>query len=208
MENNSLHLPARRHSRRMLIILSLTCLLALVATSPVLAQADGWPTECLDCPRYVVNLNDRAMAIGADGRLHAAYGGDYLYYAWYDPHGHAWHVETVGDETAVGGHASLALDTAGQPHVSYYDEVNDRAMYAYRDAGGWHTQSLFSGDGGRYSSLALDAQGYPHIVYDRAELTYEYKDDTGWHREYLIVSGYAFQDISLALDSSGNPHIT
>lgn len=84
-----------------------------------------------------------------------------------------WRIETVDDDGWVGLYSSLALDSWGQPHISYHDIGNVDLKYAYKDATGWHVETVTGseGDVGSYStSLALDSFDQPHI---------SYYDDTG-----------------------------
>lgn len=60
-----------------------------------------------------------------------------------------WEVETVDSGIEVGVYASLALDSNGYPHIAYIiggsdpdSTMDDGVSYAYKDAGGWHTQSV------------------------------------------------------------------
>jgi hypothetical protein len=41
-----------------------------------------------------------------------------------------WTRETVDAFPKVGKHTSLALDSYGRPHISYYDESNGNLIYA------------------------------------------------------------------------------
>ena len=194
-----------RTAARSAAALLLALLLAAGLTSAAQAQAGDWTIECVDCPIYISQFNDGALRLDAAGRPHVAFGGDHLYYGWHD--GLEWHFETVDDSPGVGSYASLALDAAGRPHISYYDEANDRPLYAYLDGAGWHIEQVHS-RGGQRSSLALDAEGYPHIAFDRAYVTYKWKNADGWQWEELIPGGYLeIEDISLDLDSTGEPHI-
>ncbi|MBD3373087.1 MAG: hypothetical protein GF403_10290 [Candidatus Coatesbacteria bacterium] len=45
----------------------------------------------------------------------------------------AWHIVTVDSAGNVGRFSSLALDSAANPHISYYDNTYDNLKYAWRE---------------------------------------------------------------------------
>ena len=80
-------------------------------------------------------------------------------------------------------------------------------------SGTWTTTQIDNNT--EYSSIAIDANGYPHIAYyqnsisgNNPELKYAYEDKNGWHIQTVesTPSGSGYY-VSLALDSSGNPHL-
>jgi hypothetical protein len=104
----------------------------------------------------------------------------------------------------------LALDPAGRPHISYFDNSNRDLRYAQLVGGAWETATV-DGPGftGQYTSLALDDQGAPHISYYAlgTGLKYAAWDGAGWEI-VLVEAGYnAGQHTSIVLDSRGIPHI-
>jgi len=123
-----------------------------------------------------------------------------------------WNFETVDALGPDSIHSSLGFDNAGNPHISYYDNINQDLKYAYYDGSSWHIETVDSeGYIGFYSSLALDLFGNPHISYwdlSNQDLKYAYYDGNSWHIETVDSEGYIGFYSSLALDSFGNPHIS
>jgi hypothetical protein len=140
------------------------------------ARHDGtaWSTEEVDrdTSNYSYPGYYTSLAIDLADRPHISYCRwawtteecNDLTYAYFD--GVMWQIETVDSEGDVGAYTSLALDSFGYPHVSYYDVSNADLKYAYDDSCGWHAAVVTSTeDVGLYSSLVLDSTNRPLISY-------------------------------------------
>jgi hypothetical protein len=57
-------------------------------------------------------------------------------------------------------------------------------------------------------SLRVDADGYPHLAYGYDHLYYAWSDGTSWYSDTVDVDDKGAFSTSLALDSSGNAHIS
>ena len=101
------------------------------------------------------------MRLDKDGHPHLAYGGDHLYYAWYD--GVAWQRAVVDPARGVGGAADLALDGNGKAQIVYCDSLEGRLKHALERDGQWLITSITApGYSSCDGSLALDAAGRAH----------------------------------------------
>ncbi len=188
------------------------------------ARWDGsaWQFETLESGLAGVDIYDQtSLALDGSGRPHVLYevSKDLLIrYAHQNASaqtpGAAWQVETVVQGGEVGLYTSLKLDSAGRPHVAYYDRTRYDLKYAWWDGAAWRIQIVARGN--HYEdigmpSLALAAgSDYPRIAYQGL---------TGL--EYTAWNGSAWQTVtvdpavddgrggtSLALDGAGRAHIS
>lgn len=87
-----------------------------------------------------------------------------LKYAFWD--GATWQNQTVDSSGVVGVEQSLALDSAGRPHISFADSMNGELWYAYWDGSAWQIQLMDSQSNiCAGASLQLDSVDLPHISY-------------------------------------------
>lgn len=69
-------------------------------------------------------------------------------------------VRTVDASGNVGKYASIALDSAGRPHIAYYGESAKNALFAFQATNGdWIRETAASDEVGRYISLARRPNG-------------------------------------------------
>jgi hypothetical protein len=128
-------------------------------------------------------------------------------------------IVTVDDEGDIGSSASLALDAAGNPVVSYYDGTNGHLKVAHcndHDCSG-NDESIVAvdrtGTVGVFTSLELDGAGNPVVSYhdygnfDLKLLHCNDPNCSGDDESIVTVEnvGDVGSDTSLALDAASNP---
>jgi SprB repeat len=114
----------------------------------------------------------------------------------------------------VGQYSSIALDTSGLAHISYYDNTNHVLKYIVQTSPTtWGAAQIVdsAGDVGKYSDSVLDSSGYGRISYYDATIgRLKYARQTGpstWNIVVVDAAGNVGQYTSIAIDSSGNPRI-
>lgn len=160
------------------------------------------PTTCTSVEPVALYLAYRYKAY--DGELRAAYRG-----------AQGWRIETVDADRGAGGFPSLALDTQGQPWVSYYrastwDFAWGELRLAYHDGRRWQVETVDEGQHvGRGSALTLTGDGRPVIAYYAASST-ELRLavwDHGWAISLLSDAATRGSWVDLACDDLNQLHL-
>jgi len=106
---------------------------------------------------------------------------------------------------------TLALDSAGEPHVVY---GGDRLYHARHDAGGWHVEIVDSSAGvGETASIAVDRNDVVHVVYRdgvNSRLLHATNATGAWVVDVVSATGFYSGGIGgavVALDGAGKAHV-
>lgn len=191
----------------------------------------AWTTEKVV---YAVGYGSTALAFDPSGNPAIGYGGYHinmgLEYA--HPDGSAWSSEKVADgvgwgkigEGGTGYFSSLLIDSAGTPHIAYNNgKKGDAAsmMYATKKGTVWTNTVISQEEQNYHPSMVLDRAGLLHVAYIPAgssgSIKYAEQDGLGIWQVKSVANAYDSSSdrnrhpgyqLSLALDSSGNPHIS
>lgn len=214
--------------KRILVIFFLFLNIFLLVITNIFA--DNWTIKTIDYSDYKKysdffdNFYSSAIAVDSNGRPHIAYGGNHLYYAYYD--GSIWRYETIDSSSKVGQYASIAIDKSGKAHISYYDDHNHALKYATNASGSWEIITVDDKNDrfiGRYTSIALDTSNNIHISYHYTTgefwsgLKYANNTSNSWtittieelNGKPLVGDIFSIGDYtSIAVDASNNVHIS
>jgi predicted DNA-binding antitoxin AbrB/MazE fold protein len=166
-----------------------------------------WVTETVDDTGLVLGPSFSSIAIDSGGTLHIGYSnnGNVRYAA---KSLDVWSIEPVDS----GQHVSLAVDSAGKGHISYYDSSNGFLKYATNASGSWFKETVDdTGDVGLYTSIAVDLSGNVHISYYDAtsgNLKYATNASGSWVIETADSGGDVGQFASLAVDLTCTVHVS
>ncbi|MDP3564814.1 MAG: hypothetical protein Q8R70_10030 [Methanoregula sp.] len=163
---------------------------------------------------------DPSMVMDPAGRPYIAYRDGKHYGTLMVAHQNAsgtWDITKVdngGSMTANTGYMpSIALDTAGYPHISYYDADNGDLRYASWNGARWKLETLdATGDVGAYSSLAIDSHNQPYIsYYDATDHVLRFATRNPATQRWILWIIDDRGDVgtwtSLALDPLGHPSV-
>jgi hypothetical protein len=187
-------------------------------------MAQGWDVMTVEDQGQGGDTGHRtSLALDSSGLPRISYllkyttGDVYTYdlrYAQFD--GTAWTLETVDAPGETGWDSSLALDKSGQPRISYYrSDQTVSVKFAERLGGQWNIETVDT-KAGTPSSLRVDSSGRPLVAYHGLSkdhlLRFAYRTEAGWQTETVDSQGVdpnggTRASVSLALDSSDNPHI-
>jgi hypothetical protein len=125
-------------------------------------------------------------------------------------------VETVEAAGDAGAYSSIALDSTGAPHISYFKGgALGNLKYAYRSGGLWVRETADDSPHvvGVYTSLALDGQDNAHVCYfDMTSYDFKYALKAGGLWTVDVVDATPTNDVvgsgpSIAVDVLSEPHI-
>jgi hypothetical protein len=158
-----------------------------------------------------------SLALDSTDHSHIAFAeSGHLQYATWD--NSQWQYETVDSTSDADDKAGLgttmALDSAGNPQVAYFDTEKRKLKYAYKDAGAWKTEIVEDLSGTpKYpdsASLRIDGHSQPHIAYydsGSGVLKYAVRENGKWTVEIVDRQGDVGMYDSLCLDADGRPYI-
>jgi hypothetical protein len=207
-----------------------------------------WSLSTIDTGSSLGNDYDglyNSLVYQSDGRPAIAYytskltGDDFLRVATYvgsggncgqDSAAGKWDCQIVASGNKVGKFASLALDSAEDRHIAYYDGGNDSLMYANSIGGSYNSFEILPKEAGQYASLAVDTDhgDVRHIAhYDGTNNKLEYAKYVGsggngncgfdssstkflWQCDEIDDMGpdpYSPRGLDIAVDNAGYPII-
>lgn len=153
------------------------------------------------------------MAIDSSDRLNISYyNGSKVRYAikssgtWF-----FYDVETLSSTS----NTSIAVDSNGKAHISYYDSSNQWLKYATNESGSFLSSAIDNGGVGQYSSIAVDTNNKVHVsYYDGGVQALKYITNLSgsWQKTTIdtavLAGGLTGMFSSLSLDKNNYAHIS
>jgi hypothetical protein len=167
-----------------------------------------WLFECAACFHTFYDLGSSSAQVNAAGAVHVVYGGEALYHAWQSAGG--WQIEIVDDGPEVGSQAALVIGSDATFHVFYLDEKIGALRYASGSTGSWAFETITTGIGDEpWPSTAIAVDGQLHVAFRdgiQNQIVSATRSGSSW--SFSTVDATGGYHPSLALDSSGRPHLS
>ena len=124
-----------------------------------------------------------------------------------------WTLQTVDASEDVGKWTSLAIDSVGNLHVSYWDQKWNNLKYAKLTGSTWTITPVDTVDDLGYlgTSIAVDSANNPHISYydyTYGALKYAHWTGSTWNIQSVDSTGDVGSYSSIAVDSNNRAHIS
>jgi len=185
------------------------------------ATSDKWfTTRVIDSTHYSQNVFPR-VAVDKGDRPHVCVAFGVLEYVTLD--NHRWVTQEIDPGSGtISYHCSVAVDSAGTPHLSWYHEFwpggkqFTHLRHASLENGAWVVRSVDGGVSGKWNSMVVDSKGFAHLAYSQwtagGDLRYAAWDGKLWNVDSVDSSSnagtYRGYDNSLVLAADGSPHIS
>ena len=121
-----------------------------------------------------------------------------------------WVVKTVDSTGYVGQGCALALDSQGNPHISYIDYTSTHFLkYAKLNGTSWQIESILGAGSPARTSIAIDHNDNPCISCRDYNIGLEYLKWNGsaWNIETVDPNQDDVEWTSIKIDTSNNPNI-
>jgi hypothetical protein len=189
----------------------------LAASGPITQGQGAWLVETVDGGNGGDVGKFTSLVIDTNENFHIAYfdqGQNALRYAYRKRSDKQWYTMQV--DSQAGQYASLAVDSHDHPHFAYNSVYLTGLHYAYWDGTRWQTHIIDHDRTNHFTSIQVDSKGFPHISYYQEEnadgtnalhLKYAFFDGGTWYIETVNRKFATGKFNSIALDSSGRPHI-
>lgn len=200
---------------------------------------DGWDIQEVDTgidSDLSGKISDVSIDVDDSGRPHISYNADTDHWNEDRTYSHSthhlkyatlnngtWDIQFVKRDAESVEWNSLAVDSDGYPHISYYYDYElpeypwkvYMLLYVRWTGSEWVEETINESNDelGQYCSMVLDSAGNPHVAYFWEEysgpynphLRYAVRGQSGWVSE--SVNNEKSWYIHLALGPDGSPHI-
>lgn len=167
-------------------------------------SGDGWEFEELafaGLPNSIALDNKdfpHISYVGHGGLEHAKWNGT------------DWVIQVVTNRSV--DHVSSDLDADNNPHIVFTANPDYDVNYAKWNGSAWEIETVES-EGKYYAYVVVDRFNRPHIICKRGDvypnaIKYAVRNGGSWQIETVDFVGHMSNDLPIAVDANGNPHLS